>query len=112
MRLAGSPGHCSLESGPSSSRGTREPAPSNASSESSIGHLRPTDKLGGHTEAWYAYGDLSPFTDEAADRRGLEGDLNKDPTQGVYRDWFTPMHLRIERIGDQKATAEVTLSSS
>jgi hypothetical protein len=65
---------------------------------------------GGTGTTWYAYGDLSAFTVAASDRRGLEGDLNKDPTQGWWPGGFSPMNLRIERGGDQRATAEVTLS--
>jgi hypothetical protein len=61
-------------------------------------------------EIWFAYGDLSAFTEAAEDRRGLEGDLGQDPYIGYSPESFTPMHLRVEKRGNEKATAQVTLT--
>jgi len=55
-------------------------------------------------ETFKAYGDLSAFTDAEAGSRGLEGDLRNQPASSHD----IPIHLRIEKRGDQNATAEVT----
>jgi len=64
----------------------------------------------GENDVFEAWGDLSAFTDEEAASRGLEGDLRNEPQSymgGTPRNDL-PFHLRIEKRGDQNATAEVT----
>jgi hypothetical protein len=64
--------------------------------------------IGEDDEEFSAYGVLSAFTDEQTGSRGLEGDLRDEDVYWRTPRHDVPIHLRIEKRGDEKATPEVT----